>query len=59
MDPATTIAPGLALCAPATGGITIAGLTGNLDIACAPALREQLSACSAPAPAGSSSTCPR
>jgi hypothetical protein len=42
MDPATTAAPGLALSTPATGGITIAGLSGNLDIACAPALREQL-----------------
>jgi anti-anti-sigma factor len=42
MDPPTTAAPGLALCAPAAGGITIAGLTGKLDIACAPALREQL-----------------
>jgi anti-anti-sigma factor len=42
MDPATTAAPGLALSTPATGGITIAELSGNLDIACAPALREQL-----------------
>ena len=42
MDPATTTAPGLALSAPATGGITIAELSGKLDIACAPALREQL-----------------
>jgi hypothetical protein len=42
MDPAATAAPGLALSAPAAGGITIAGLTGELDIACAPALREQL-----------------
>jgi anti-anti-sigma factor len=42
MDPATTAAPGLALSTPATGGITIAELSGNLDIARAPALREQL-----------------
>ena len=34
--------PGLALAAPAAGGVTIAGLSGELDIACAPALREQL-----------------
>ena len=53
MDPATTAAPGLALSAPAAGGITIAGLSGKLDIARAPALREQLLG-----PAGSSSTCP-
>jgi anti-anti-sigma factor len=42
MDPPTTVAPGLALSTPATGGLTIAGLSGNLDIARAPALREQL-----------------
>jgi len=42
MDPAITAAPGLAFSAPAAGGITIAGLSGELDIACAPALREQL-----------------
>ena len=42
MDPATTTAPGLALATPATGGITIAELSGELDLACAPALREQL-----------------
>jgi len=42
MDPAITAAPGLAFSAPAAGGITIAGLNGELDIACAPALREQL-----------------
>jgi anti-anti-sigma factor len=41
MDPATA-APGLALSTPTAGGITIAGLAGELDIACAPALREQL-----------------
>jgi len=34
MDPATTAAPGLALSAPAAGGITIAELSGELDIAC-------------------------
>ena len=41
-DPATTTAPGLALSTPAGGGVTIAELSGELDIACAPALREQL-----------------
>ena len=33
MDPATMAAPGLALCAPAAGGITIAGLSGPLAAA--------------------------
>ena len=42
MDPATTTAPRLALSAPAAGGITIAELSGELDHACSPALREQL-----------------
>src|SRR6266516_5912755 len=42
MDPAITAAPGLALSAPTAGGITIAELSGELDLACAPALREQL-----------------
>jgi anti-anti-sigma factor len=42
MDPATTAAPGLALSVQTAGGITIAELSGELDIACAPALREQL-----------------
>ena len=42
MDPATTTAPGMALSAQTAGGITIAELSGELDIACAPALREQL-----------------
>jgi anti-anti-sigma factor len=42
MDPAATTAPGLALSTPAAGGITIAELSGKLDIARAPALREQL-----------------
>jgi len=42
MDPATTAAPGRALSTPATGGVTIAGLSGELDLAGAPALREQL-----------------
>jgi anti-anti-sigma factor len=42
MDPATPTVPGLALSAPAAGGITIAELSGELGIACAPALREQL-----------------
>jgi len=34
--------PGLALSTPTAGGVTIAALSGELDIACAPALREQL-----------------
>jgi anti-sigma B factor antagonist len=42
MAPAITAAPSLAFSAPAAGGITIAGLSGELDIACAPALREHL-----------------
>ena len=42
MDPPTTTAPGLALSTPAAGGITITGLSGKLDIARTPALREQL-----------------
>jgi anti-anti-sigma factor len=42
MDPATTAAPGLALSAQTTGGITIAELSGELDLASARALREQL-----------------
>ena len=41
-DSATTTAPGLALSTPAAGGVTIAELSGELDIAGAPALREQL-----------------
>ena len=41
-DPAITTAPGLALSTPAAGGVTIAELSSELDIACAPALREQL-----------------
>jgi anti-sigma B factor antagonist len=38
----TTVDPGLVLSARTAGGITIAGLAGELDIAGAPALREQL-----------------
>jgi anti-anti-sigma factor len=41
-DSATTTAPGLALSIPTAGGVTIAELSGELDIAGAPALREQL-----------------
>ena len=59
MDPAATAAPGLALSAPAAGGITIAGLSGELDIACAQRCVSSFSVCFAPAPADSSSTCPR
>ena len=42
MNPATTANPGLGLAARTAGGITIAELTGELDIASAPALRDQL-----------------
>jgi anti-sigma B factor antagonist len=41
-DPAATTAPGLALSTLAADGVTIAELSGELDIAGAPALREQL-----------------
>ena len=59
MDPPTTTAPGLALSTPAAGGVTIAELSGELDIACAPALREQLLGLLRPGSSRSSSTCPR
>jgi anti-anti-sigma factor len=42
LDSATTVHRGLDLSAQSKGGITIAELTGELDIANAPALREQL-----------------
>src|SRR6266704_4034223 len=42
MNSGTTVNPGLDLSAQTAGGITIAELTGELDIASAPALREQL-----------------
>ena len=42
MNAATTVDPGLDLSAQSSGGITIAELTGELDIASAAALREQL-----------------
>jgi hypothetical protein len=42
MDPATTASPGLALSTQTAGGITIVKLSGELDIACVPALRERL-----------------
>jgi anti-anti-sigma factor len=42
MNSGTTLHPGLGLSAQTAGGITIAELTGELDIASAPALREQL-----------------
>jgi hypothetical protein len=38
----TTAAPGLALSTPAAGGIAVAELSGELNLARAPALREQL-----------------
>jgi anti-sigma B factor antagonist len=42
MNSGTTVNPGLDLSAQTAGDITIAELTGELDIASAPALREQL-----------------
>jgi anti-sigma B factor antagonist len=42
MNSGTTANPGLGLTAQTAGGITIAELTGELDIASAPALRDQL-----------------
>jgi anti-anti-sigma factor len=42
MNPGSTASPGLGLAARAAGGITIAGLTGELGVAGAPALRDQL-----------------
>ena len=42
MNSGTTANPGLGLAAQTAGGITIAELTGDLDIASAPALRDQL-----------------
>jgi anti-anti-sigma factor len=42
MNSGTAANPGLGLAAQTTGGITIAELTGELDIASAPALRDQL-----------------
>jgi anti-sigma B factor antagonist len=42
MNSGTTASPGLGLAARTAGGITIAELTGELDIASAPALRDQL-----------------
>jgi hypothetical protein len=58
-DPAATTAPGLAPSTPTAGDVTIAELSGELDIACAQRCASSFSACSAPAPADSSSTCPR
>jgi len=42
MNSGTTANPGLCLAAQTAGGITIAELTGELDIASAPALRDEL-----------------
>jgi anti-sigma B factor antagonist len=42
MNPGTTVNPGLDLSVQTAGGITIAELAGELDIASAPTLREQL-----------------
>ena len=42
MNAGTTVNPGLDLSARTAGGITIAELTGELDVASAPALRDQL-----------------
>jgi anti-sigma B factor antagonist len=42
MNSGATASPGLSLAAHTVGGITIAELTGELDVASAPALRDQL-----------------
>ena len=42
MNSRTAVNPGLDLTARTAGGITIAELTGELDVASAPVLREQL-----------------
>jgi anti-sigma B factor antagonist len=42
MKSSTTVNPGLDLSAQTAGGVTIAELTGELDVASVPALREQL-----------------
>ena len=42
MNSGTTANPDLGLAARTAGGITIAELTGELDVAGAPALRDQL-----------------
>jgi anti-anti-sigma factor len=42
MDPGTALLPSLTLSARTAGGTTVAELGGELDIACAPALRDQL-----------------
>lgn len=42
MDPGTETTPGLALSARTAAGITVAELAGELSMACAPGLREQL-----------------
>lgn len=50
--------PGVTLTSRAERGYTIAALTGKLDLASAPALRERLRRLLRPAAAGWSSTCP-
>jgi anti-anti-sigma factor len=42
MDPGNETTPSLSLSAQTVAGITVAELAGELDIACTPALREQL-----------------
>ena len=42
MDPGTETTPGLAVSARTAAGITVAELAGELSVACAPALRDQL-----------------
>jgi anti-sigma B factor antagonist len=42
MDPGTIATPGLSLATRTIGGITVAELSGDLDLASAPALRDQL-----------------
>jgi anti-anti-sigma regulatory factor len=59
MDSGITVNPSLDISARTAGGMTIAELAGELDVASAPALREQLLSLLRPGSAGLLSTCPR
>jgi hypothetical protein len=58
MNPGSTANPDLSLAARTAGGITIAELTGELDVAGAPALRDRLLSLLRPGSSGLLSTCP-
>ena len=58
MNSRITVNPGLDLTARTAGGITIAELTGELDVASAPVLREQLLGLLQPGSSRLLSTCP-